>query len=192
MGKQWRCCQCAQSRSLVKRELCKCCYERKGLGQLQGIRDPGRDRGRLWILESSDSGPGFRGSRTAGGVFHAGGTPGVYTGTKKNSGDISRVRDFDPWELFEHVEANAKKKKYRLCGEQWWDIGPSFILEHMGFDQDGRSRRSMANVRRSTTREKCAVFHANMMRMKDAKKAAKLQGGITQQSAEEAIFRKEA
>ena len=27
-------------------------------------------------------------------------------------------------------------------------------------------------------REKCAVFHANTMRVKDAKKAAKLQGGI--------------
>ena len=32
-------------------------------------------------------------------------------------------------------------------------------------------------------------FHANTMRVKDAKKAAKLQGGITQQSAEDATFR---
>ena len=38
-------------------------------------------------------------------------------------------------------------------------------------------------------REKCAVFHANTMRVKEAKKAAKLQGGITQQSAEDATFR---
>ena len=30
----------------------------------------------------------------------------------------------------------------------------------------------------SVWREKCAVFHANTMRVKDAKKAAKLQGGI--------------
>ena len=30
----------------------------------------------------------------------------------------------------------------------------------------------------SVWREKCAMFHANMMRVKDAKKAAKLPGGI--------------
>ena len=30
----------------------------------------------------------------------------------------------------------------------------------------------------SVWREKCAVFHANTMRVTDAKKAAKLQGGI--------------
>ena len=35
----------------------------------------------------------------------------------------------------------------------------------------------------SVWREKCAVFHANTMRVEDAKKATKLQGGITQQSA---------
>jgi hypothetical protein len=45
--------------------------------------------------------------------------------------------DFDPGK-FEHVEVNAKKTKKkrsrcRLCGEQWWDIGPSLILERMGF-----------------------------------------------------------
>ena len=32
------------------------------------------------------------------------------------------------------------------------------------------------------------MFHANTMRVKEAKKAAKLQGGITQQSAEDATF----
>jgi len=32
------------------------------------------------------------------------------------------------------------------------------------------------------------VFHANTMRVKEAKKVAKLQGGITQQSAEDATF----
>ena len=34
------------------------------------------------------------------------------------------------------VEVNVKKKKRSrcmLCGEQWWDIGPSLILERMGF-----------------------------------------------------------
>ena len=40
----------------------------------------------------------------------------------------------------------------------------------------------------SVWREKCAVFQANTMRVKEAKKAAKLQGGITQQSAEDATF----
>ena len=41
------------------------------------------------------------------------------------------------WELFKHVEVTAKKKKRsrcRLCGEQWWGIRPSFILEHVGFN----------------------------------------------------------
>ena len=36
---------------------------------------------------------------------------------------------------------------------------------------------------------KCAVYHANAMQKKDAKKAAKVQGGFTQQSAEDAAFR---
>jgi hypothetical protein len=51
----------------------------------------------------------------------------------KNIGDMPA--DFDPGK-FEHVKVNAKKKKWsrcRLCGEQWWDIGPSLILERMGF-----------------------------------------------------------
>ena len=62
--------------------------------------------------------------------------------------------DFDPWELFEVVEVNAKKKKRsmcKLCGERWWDIGPAFILLHFGFDPQ-REVQKKANVRRSTTR----------------------------------------
>jgi hypothetical protein len=100
-------------------------------------------------------------------------------------------RDFDPWELFEVVEVNLKKKKRsrcRLCGEQWWDIGPSFILEHMGFEPGREVQKKYAKCGKindpenSVWREKCAAFHANTMRVKEAKKAAKLQGGITQQS----------
>ena len=43
---------------------------------------------------------------------------------------IGMHRDFDPWEFFENVEVNAKKKKRSrcsLCGEQWWDIGVHLI-----------------------------------------------------------------
>ena len=107
------------------------------------------------------------------------------------------ARDFDPWELFEVVEVNLKKKKRsrcRLCGEQWWDIGPSFILEHMGFEPGREVQKKYAKGAKindpanSVWREKCAVFQANTMRVKEAKKAAKLQGGITQQSAEDATF----
>ena len=95
------------------------------------------------------------------------------------------------------VEVNLKKKKRsrcRLCGEQWWDIGPSFILEHMGFEPGREVQKKYAKGAKindpanSVWREKCAVFHANTMRVKEAKKAAKLQGGITQQSAEDATF----
>ena len=46
----------------------------------------------------------------------------------KNRRDMHR--DFDPWEFFENVEVNAKKKKRSrcsLCGEQWWDIGVHLI-----------------------------------------------------------------
>ena len=85
-----------------------------------------------------------------------------------------------------------------LCGEHWWDIGPSFILEHMGFEPGrpgpGEAQRKYSKCAEindpanSVWREKCAVFHANTMRVKEAKKAAKLQGGITQQSAEDATF----
>ena len=92
---------------------------------------------------------------------------------------------------------NLKKKKRsrcRLCGEQWWDIGPSFILEHMGFEPGREVQKKYAKCAKihdpanSVWREKCAVFHVNTMRVKEAKKAAKLQGGITQQSAEDATF----
>jgi hypothetical protein len=60
---------------------------------------------------------------------------GRYSGYSgpKTIGDMPA--DFDPGK-FEHVKVNAKKKKWsrcRLCGEQWWDIGPSLILERMGF-----------------------------------------------------------
>ena len=106
------------------------------------------------------------------------------------------ARDFDPRELFEVVEVNLKKKKRsrcRLCGEQWWDIGPSFILEHMGFEPGREVQKygrcaKIDDPEHSVWREKCAAFHANTMRVKEAKKAAKLQGGITQQSAEDATF----
>jgi hypothetical protein len=83
------------------------------------------------------------------------------------------------------VDAKKKKRsRCRLCGEQWWDIGPSFILLHMGFDparevQKKYGKRAKINdPANSVWREKCAMFHANMMRVKDAKKAAKLPGGI--------------
>ena len=70
-----------------------------------------------------------------------------------------------------------------LCGEQWWDIGPSFILEHMGFEPGREVQKKYATCAKindpenSVWREKCAVFHANTMRVKEAKKAAKLQAG---------------
>jgi len=93
-----------------------------------GIRDPGRDRGRLWKVQTldRDSGdPGLPAGRSARDVLRVLRT--------KNIGDMPA--DFDPGK-FEHVKVNAKKKKWsrcRLCGEQWWDIGPSLILERMGF-----------------------------------------------------------
>ena len=106
--------------------------------------------------------------------------------------------DFDPWELFEVVEVNAKKKKRsmcKLCGERWWDIGPAFILLHFGFDPQREVQKKYGKCAKindpanSVWREKCAVYHANAMQKKDAKKAAKVQGGFTQQSAEDAAFR---
>lgn len=106
--------------------------------------------------------------------------------------------DFDPWELFEVVEVNAKKKKRsmcKLCRERWWDIGPAFILLHFGFDPQREVQKKYGKCAKindpanSVWREKCAVYHANAMQKKDAKKAAKVQGGFTQQSAEDAAFR---
>ena len=100
--------------------------------------------------------------------------------------------------MFEHVEVDAKKKKRsrcRLCGEQWWDIGPSFTLEHMGFNPGREVQKKYGKCAKindpanAVWREKCAVYHANAMQKKDAKKAAKVQGGFTLQSAEDAAFR---
>jgi len=100
--------------------------------------------------------------------------------------------------LFEVVEVNAKKKKRgrcRLCGEQWWDIGPAFILLHFGFDPQREVQKKYGKCAKindpanAVWREKCAVYHANGMQKKDAKKAAKVQGGFTLQSAEDAAFR---
>ena len=108
------------------------------------------------------------------------------------------ARDFDPWELFEVVEVNAKKKKRsrcKLCGKMWWDIGPMWIILHMGFDPQREVQKKYDKCAKindpanSVWREKCAVYHANAMQKKDAKKAAKVQGGFTQQSAEDAAFR---
>ena len=93
----------------------------------QGLRDPGSRQGSGQTLESSDSGPGFRGSGTAGGCS-AREVLRVFTrGTQICTG---MHRDFDPWEFFENVEVNAKKKKRSrcsLCGEQWWGIGVHLI-----------------------------------------------------------------
>ena len=64
----------------------------------------------------------------------------------------------------------------------------------MGFEPGREVQKKYAKCAKindpanSVWREKCAVFHANTMRVKEAKKAAKLQGGITQQSAEDATF----
>ena len=44
------------------------------------------------------------------------------------------IRSWELFEVVEVVEVNAKKKKRircKLCGEQWWDIGPMFIILHM-------------------------------------------------------------
>ncbi len=93
----------------------------------QGLRDPGSRQGSGQTLESSDSGPGFRGSGTAGGCS-AREVLRVFTRVLKNRPNMHR--DFDPWEFFENVEVNAKKKKRSrcsLCGEQWWDIGVHLI-----------------------------------------------------------------
>ena len=48
----------------------------------------------------------------------------------------------------------------------------------MGFDPGREVQEKYGKCTITTRREKCAVFHANTMRVKDAKKAAKLQGGI--------------
>ena len=93
---------------------------------------------------------------------------------------------------------NAKKKKRsrcKLCGKMWWDIGPMWIILHMGFDKQREVQKKYDKCAKindpanSVWREKCAVYHANAMQKKDAKKAAKVLGGFTQQSAEDAAFR---
>jgi hypothetical protein len=51
-----------------------------------------------------------------------------------------------------------------LCGEQWWDIGPSLILEHMGFEPGREVQKKYGRCAKindpenSVWREKCAVF----------------------------------
>ena len=63
---------------------------------------------------------------------------------------------------------NAKKKKRsrcRLCGEQWWDIGPSFMLLHFGFDPQREVQKKYGKCAKindpanAVWREKCAVYH---------------------------------
>ncbi len=57
---------------------------------------------------------------------------------------------------------------------------------HMGFDPGREVQKKYGKCKKindpanSVWREKCVVFHANTMRVKDAKEAAKLQGGIDQ------------
>ena len=62
----------------------------------------------------------------------------------------------------------------------------AFISLHIGFDPGREVQKKSGKCTKindpanSVWREKCAVFHANTMRVKDAKKAAKLQGVIDQ------------
>ncbi len=62
----------------------------------------------------------------------------------------------------------------------------AFISLHMGFDPGREVQKKYGKCTKindpanSVWREKCPVFHANPMRVKDAKKATKLQGGIDQ------------
>ena len=109
---------------------------------------------------------------------------------------LKKTRDAGIWKLFEHVEVDSKKKKRsrcRLCGQQWWDIGPSFTLEHMGFNPGREVQKKYGKCAKINDPENSgrsgAMFRADTMRVNDAEKAAKLQGGITQQSAEDATFR---
>ena len=91
----------------------------QGSGIPAGI---GADSGKLRLWTGI---PGIRDCRR---VFRSGGTPGVHTGYSKIGTGMHR--DFDPWEFFENVEVNAKKKKRSrcsLCGEQWWGIGVHLI-----------------------------------------------------------------
>jgi hypothetical protein len=59
----------------------------------QGLRDPGSRQGSGQTLESSDSGPGFRGSGTAGGCSAREVLPGVHTGTQTNRRDTACTRE---------------------------------------------------------------------------------------------------
>ena len=94
-------------------------------------------------------------------------------------------RDFDPWEFFENVEVNAKKKKRSrcsLCGEQWWGIGVHLIAHWLRprtggpeevwqmYEDQRPGQFRLAGEVRGVPREHDAV--------EDAKKAAKLQGRI--------------
>ena len=104
-------------------------------------------------------------------MFRSRGTPPGGSRYSENKTRRTRNgRDFDPRELSEVVEVNVKKKKRSrciLCGEQWWDIGPSFILEHMGFEPGREVQKKYAKCGKindpenSVWREKCAAFHAN-------------------------------
>ena len=66
----------------------------------------------------------------------------------------------------------------------WWDICPMWIILHMGFDPQREVQKKYDKCAKihdpanSVWREKCAVYHANAMQKKDAKKAAKVQGGF--------------
>ncbi len=60
----------------------------------------------------------------------------------------------------------------------------AFISLHMSFDPGREVQEKYGKCTKindpsnSVLPEMCAVFHANTMRVEDAKKAAKLQGGI--------------
>ena len=75
------------------------------------------------------------------------------------------------------MDAKKKRSRCSLCGGSGG--ASAFISLHMGFDPGREVQNKYGKCTKindpadSVWREKCAVSHANTMRVKDAKKAAK-------------------
>jgi hypothetical protein len=122
----------------------------------QGLRDPGSRQGSGRTLESPDSGPGFRGSGTAGGCSAQEVLQESRCSRVLRTKIGATCTDFDPWEFFENVELRGECEVEEA--EQVQPLRRAVVGHRRSshctwaLTQDGRSMRSMANLRRSTTR----------------------------------------
>ncbi len=101
------------------------------------------------------------------------------------------------WQFFNKIEQNEKRKwrsECICCGQMYWDVTPSKILEHFGFQstrQTAAKFKPCKGIEKDEHEDVNATvqrIHAAEFAAKSALKLAKEQGSRTQQAAHDEFF----